>query len=280
MKRFVATSWRSASRILVISIALVIAITTVATAHDMFLRADRYFVSPQSDVLVRLINGEFGVSENSIVRSRVRDASFAGSRARIPIDMDTWTETGDTTTFKVHVGGRGTYAIGVSTRPSIIALKADEFNTYLKDDGIPDVLADRQKSKELDKPSRERYHKHVKTLIQVGDSLSASYGAEFGYPAEIIPLNNPYSLKAGGTFRIRAKVSGKPVANQFVLFGGRTAAGGEIAARSARTKADGTLSIPLPTAGEWYVKFINMTRVANDSVDYESRWATLTFAIR
>ena len=252
----------------------------LASAHDMFLRAERFFVAPNSDVVIRLLNGTFLESENAIVRGRVRDASVSGARARSPIDMDTWTETGDTTTFKVHVGARGTYAIGVSTRPSIIELKADEFNTYLKDDGIPDVLADRQKSKELDKPSRERYHKHVKTLIQVGDSLSASYGAEFGYPAEIIPLNNPYSLKAGGTFRIRAKVSGKPVANQFVLFGGKTAAGGEIAARSARTRADGTLSIPLPTAGEWYVKFINMTRVANDSVDYESRWATLTFAIR
>jgi hypothetical protein len=245
----------------------------------MFLRAAGYFVAPESEVLVRLINGEFSVSENAIVRSRVRDASFSGTRARVPLDMDTWTETGDTTTFKVRVGAPGTYAIGVSTRPSIIELKADEFNTYLKDDGIPDVLAERRAKKELGKPARERYHKHVKTLIQVGDSLTNGYGTEFGYPAEIIPLNNPYSLKAGGTLRVRVKVSGKPVANQFVLFGGQTASG-QIAPRSARTRPDGTLSIPLPTAGEWYVKFIHMTRVTGDSVDYESRWATLTFAIK
>jgi uncharacterized GH25 family protein len=270
------------SRLTAVALGLVavLVLAAVASAHDMFLRANGYFAKPQGEVLVRLINGEFWVSENSIVRSRVRDASFSGSKARVPIDMDTWTENGDTTTFKVRVGQPGTYAIGVSTRPSIIELKAEDFNTYLKDDGVPDVLADRKAKNELQKPARERYHKHVKTLIQVGDSLSNSFGVEFGYPAEIIPLNNPYSLKAGGTLRVRVKVSGKPVANQFVLFGGLTATGGQIAPKSARSRPDGTLSIPLPTAGEWYVKFINMTRVTGDSVDYESRWATLTFAVK
>jgi len=278
-RRTGSPSWQHAGRTLVISIAMMVAITAVAAAHDMFLRADRYFAAPQSEVLVRLINGEFTVSENSIVRSRVRDASFAGSRARVPIDMDTWTENGDTTTFKVRVGNPGTYAIGVSTRPAVIDLKADEFNTYLKEDGVPDILADRRAKKELDKPACERYHKHVKTLIQVGDSLSNAFGTEFGYPAEIIPLNNPYSLKAGGTLRVRVKVSGKPVGNQYVIVGARTGTG-FIAPRPWTTRGDGTLSIPLPVAGEWYVKFIHMTRVKGDSVDYESRWATLTFAVK
>jgi hypothetical protein len=30
----------------------------------------------------------------------------------------------------------------------------------------------------------------------------------------------------------------------------------------------------------WYVKFIHMARVREDSVDYESKWATMTFEVR
>ncbi len=258
----------------------VLVVTAIASAHDMFLRADRSIIPPQSDVLIRLLNGTFSQSENSIVRSRVRDASMVGPRARVPIDMSTWTESGDTTTFHVRVGGPGTYAVGVSTTASVIALPADTFNMYLRDDGIPDILAQRRTRNELNKPAKERYHKHVKALLQVGDSLAKGFDAVFGYPAEIIPLANPYGLRAGATLRIRVLVDGKPVPNQYILFGGRDAKGGRIEQRNTRSTADGTARIPLTSAGDWYVKFINMTRVASDTVDYESKWATLTFSVR
>lgn len=259
----------------------VLVVTAIASAHDMFLRPERSVAPPQSEILVRLLNGTFSESENSIVRSRVRDASVIGPRMRIPIDMSTWTESGDTTTFRVAVGGPGTYAVGVSTTASVIALPADTFNMYLRDDGIPDILAQRRTRNELTKPARERYHKHVKALVQVGDSLRRGFDAVFGYPAEIVPLANPYGLRNGATLRVRVLVDGKPVPNQFILYGGRTAAGGRIEQRSTRSIADGTARIPLTSAGDWYVKFIHMARAApSDTVDYESKWATLTFGVR
>ena len=271
------------SRMVVVALGLVAVFLSaaIASAHDMFLRAERFFVAPEGDVVIRLLNGTFSQSENAIVRSRVRDATVAGPRGRVPIDMDTWSEQGDTTTFRVHVGATGTYAVGVSTRPSIIALAAADFNTYLKDDGIPDVLASRRSRNELGKDARERYHKHVKALLQAGDSLGKGFGYVFGYPAEIVPIENPYALKRGAMLRVRVLVDRKPAANQYILYGGRDAAGGRIEQKNTRSGADGIARIPLTSAGEWYIKFISMTRAAPaDTVDYESKWATLTFAVR
>jgi uncharacterized GH25 family protein len=276
LSRFVSRHRASAT----LGLGAVLFVVAVASAHDMFLRAERFVIPPNSEILVRLLNGTFSQSENAIVRSRVRDASFAGPRARIPIDMSTWTESGDTTTFRVRVGATGTYAVGVSTTASMIALSADTFNMYLRDDGIPDILSQRRTKNELGKPARERYHKHVKAVLQVGDSLGPGFATAFGYPAEIIPLANPYSLRSGATLRVRVLVDGKPVANQYILFGGRDAAGGRIEQRNTRSSADGTARIPLTNAGDWYIKFIHMTRVTADTVDYESKWATLTFAVR
>ena len=44
--------------------------------------------------------------------------------------------------------------------------------------------------------------------------------------------------------------------------------------------AQGLANIPLATAGVWYIKFIDVPKIAKDSVDYESKWATLPFEVR
>jgi uncharacterized GH25 family protein len=263
-----------------IATALVLAAAATAAAHDMFLKPARFFVPEKSEVRIRVLNGTFSKSENSIARARVADASVVTPDGRTRLDTAEWTVRGDTSTFHVHTRGAGTYVIGASTRPNTIALAAKDFNQYLEEDGIPDVLAARRKDKEMEKPARELYHKHVKALIQVGDVRSDHYSTALGYPAELIPLENPYSLKTGATLRVRTLVDGKPAANQYVLYGGRTASEGRIEQRSVRSDGDGVARIPLSSAGTWYIKFINMARVQRDTVDYESKWATLTFQLR
>jgi hypothetical protein len=63
--------------------------------------------------------------------------------------------------------------------------------------------------------------------------------------------------------------------------GGRAAGGARIAQRGVRTDADGVTRVPLRSAGVWYVKFIHMARASGDTtIDYESKWATLTFQVR
>ena len=262
------------------TVGLVLASVTVAAAHDMFVKPTRYFVPENAEVRVRLLNGTFTKSENSIARNRLADASVLSPRGRAKLDTADWSVRGDTSTFHIHSRDAGTYVIGVSTKPNAIDLSADDFNLYLKDDGIPDALEARRKSGELKKPARERYHKHVKAMLQVGEARSDLYKTAFGYPAELIPIENPYSLKAGATLRVQTLVDGKPAANQFVQFGGLTADDKGIEQKDVRSDAQGVASIPLRVAGTWYVKFINMTKLKGDSADYESKWATLTFQVR
>ena len=250
-------------------------------AHDMFLKPAQFFLAANSVLDLALLNGTFSKSENSIERSRLLDISVLGPAGRLRVDTSLWKATGDTSFLSIKTGATGTYVLGVSTKPNIIALKADEFNTYLKNDGIPDVLAARTKGGELWKDARERYHKHVKAMVQVGETRSDLYATALGYPAEILPEANPYSLKAGGTLRFKTLVDGKPAANQYILYGGRTPSGGRIEMKNVRSGPDGSAEIRLAAAGTWYIKFINMAKLTGDAdADYESKWATLTFAVR
>ncbi len=271
---------RAVVRTAVFTGALIAATVTAASAHDMFLRPTRHFAPENSEVRIRVLNGTFVRSENSIARNRLADVSVVSPTRRSPLDTTEWTVTGDTSTFHIHTRGAGTYVVGVSTRPNVLELSGDDFNLYLQEDGIPDVLEARRKAGELQKPARERYSKHVKTLVQVGTARSAHFSTVMGYPAEIVPLENPYDLSAGATLRVRTLVDGKPAANQLVLYGGRTENDGGIEQKSTRSNTDGIAAIPLSQGGIWYVKFINMVPVQRDSLTHESKWATLTFQVR
>jgi uncharacterized GH25 family protein len=269
------------TRALPLTVALLLGAAAVASAHDMFVKPERFRVAEHAEVLVRLINGTFTKSENSIARDRLADVSIVSPGGRARLDTAAWSVAGDTSTFVVRTAGAGTYVLGVSTRPNVIGQSGPQFAAYLKEDGIPDELERRRREGTLADSAHERYSKHVKALLQVGAAPSDEYATVLGYPAEIVPLDNPYTLRPGTTLRVRLLVDGAPAANQYVQFGGRTPAGARVAQRGTRSDANGIVRIPLAGRGPRYVKFISMVRTTGDAAaTHESRWATLTFEVR
>ena len=273
---------RRALHVAGIVLALVLSVTTLALSHDLFLKPDAFFVAPHGTARLTALNGTFSSSEGTVAADRLLDLAIVSPGGRVKGDTSAWRAQDKASRWTAGVGPAGTYVFGASLRPRLITLDGAKFNAYLAEDGLPDILAARTTAGELTKGATERYAKHVKALVQVGDTRTASFGAILGYPAELVPLDNPY-VRGARTLRVRALVDGAPIANQVVLAGGRTPSGGRIREQSVRTDASGDAVIRLATAGVWYVKFIRMARVpaaAHDSVDYESKWATLTFAVK
>lgn len=253
----------------------------VALAHDMFLKPSSFFLAPNSALPTVLLNGTFDKSMNSISRPRLADVSLVGPAGRTRIDTTAWDAKGDTSKVTFKVGAAGTYVLGVSTKPSAIELDAKDFNDYLKEDGLPDELARRERSGEINAEAKEQYQKHVKSIIQVGETRSNGFATVLGYPAEIVPLTNPYQLAPGQSLRVRVLVDGKPVANQHVVYGARTPSGATVAEQGVRAGADGVATLAITSPGVWYVKFISMKRMAAGAeFTHQSKWATLTFATR
>ena len=268
-------------RTLGITLVLLLFVVTALAAHDLFIKPAAFLLSPNTASRAYIVNGTFTRSENSITWDRVRDVSIVGPAGKSHPDVSAWSDKGDTSVLRFTTGAPGTYVLGVSTLPRELRLEAKDFNAYLESDGVPDILAARRKSGEITKAARERYQKHIKALVQVGDTRSDGYGTTLGYPAELVPLASPYALERGAPLRLRVLVDGRPVANQYVVSGGRTLAGGRIAAAGHRSDSAGIVHIPIRATGQWYVKFIHMARAAVDTtIDYESKWASLTFEVR
>ncbi len=264
-----------------ITLLSVLAATTLL-AHDLFMKLDTYFLAPDSHVTVPIYNGTFMESENSIVPDRVLDMSVLRHGKRIQLGTGTWLagENNYTTYVTVQTGAPGTYVLGASTKHRDFGLAAADFNAYLEHDGIPDVLEARRRDGELETDVWERYGKHVKAVVQVGDRRTNDYAVQFGYPAEIVPLVNPYTIGVGDEIVVRCLVDGSPVAEQLVIAAGH-GENGAIEEVSGRTDEDGTVRFRMRESGRWYVKFINMVKLTSEpDIDYESKWATLTFEVR
>lgn len=253
-------------------------IAMTASAHDLFLKLDSYFLSPNSKAIVWVLNGTFQRSDGAVARERLADVSLYAPD-RPGTESIVWRTEEKTTIMEIPTASAGTYFVGISTKPREIDLKAADFNDYLQHDGIPDILAKRKKDGELSKNVRERYSKHVRAVFQVGDTLSDDYKRPLNYPVEIIPQQNPYSLKLGQTMAVLCLLNGRPLVNQFVIAGWE-AKDGKLYSVNTRTNAKGIARFKLTGAGKWFVKMIHMEPSPEQGLNYESKWATLTFEIR
>jgi uncharacterized GH25 family protein len=255
-----------------------------ASGHEMFLKSEGHVLKPGPEQVVRLVNGTFDISENSISRDRMADVSIvAGGKVVKPAAED-WYDDDSSSYLKYRAETPGTYALGVSTRPKIITMSADDFAKYLKHDGVLDALARFEKGPKP-KSVRERYSKHVRAIVQVGDVRTSDYKRQLGYPVEIVLEQNPYDLKFGKELAFQVLYKGKPVPNQLVYasyegFHGHDESGEHVNAHKLRTDAEGRASFLLSNKALWYLSMIHMQKVDDREADYESNWATVTFSVK
>ncbi len=262
------------------SIVLALTLMVTASAHDLFLKLDTYFLRPNSKVTVRVLNGTFKASEALVARERLVDVTVLAPELRKSgVESVAWRDESQTTLMQFETGAPGTYVAAISTNFRENSLKAEQFNDYLQHEGIPDVLVARRKQGELGKDVRYRYSKHVRTLFQVGDRRTDEYKTALNYPVEIIPQQNPYALKIGQVLPVLCTLDGKPLRNQFVIAGWEDR-DGKLHEMNSRTDRSGIARFKLSSAGKWFVKFIHMEPSKEAGLNYESKWATLTFEMR
>ena len=287
---------KTGRRVLLTTALLTVAIVATAQAHTMFLKLESFFLEPNSTNVVALINGDFDNSENHITRDRMLDVSVVGPDGVVHPPTAAWRDTAmfhwhadsvDTALLTFETGSSGTYQIGVSTAARVFTLTAQEFNDYLAHDGVVDAIAEREAAGKTNDEATERYSKHVKAVVQVGDDRSGEWATELGYPVEFIPLQNPYDLGVGDELEVRFLRAGEPVANQ-IVYGNHEfnhehdeATGGHVDAVVTRTDGNGVATIPIVAGGRWYIRAIHMVETTSEpDVDYESNWATLTFQVQ
>jgi uncharacterized GH25 family protein len=260
-----------------IGTALLMLLTWFSFGHDMWLESSSYRMSPGQEVVIRAGNGTIlEQSENAVSPDRI--AKLVGmSPQGNQLLLGTPYLEGNWLQMHFRPLQSGNYWIGMATRPRLIELSSEQFNDYLRHDGLPHVLREREALGITDREEIEEYSKYGKIYLQVGTDTSDNYRLPVGLKIEIIPEKNPYLLKPGDDLPLQVLYQGKPLTG-FLVHAGR--AGQERKTVHRYTDKSGRASIPLAAAGRWFIRGIHLLQTDGSDHSYESYWATVTFEVK
>jgi uncharacterized GH25 family protein len=176
----------------------------------------------------------------------------------------------------VTLPGTGAFLAVMRVAPRIVDMKAEEFNDYLKEEGLSEALAERRSLGEINRPARERYSRYAKLALRNGDGSAAHVTRPVGAKAELIPAADPTSLSSGEMLTLQLLVDGRPIPNAAVY---AAVDGGAI---PRDTDASGRATFMIDREGEWLVKTVYMKRLPKTfppGPDWESYWVTLAFRV-
>jgi uncharacterized GH25 family protein len=170
--------------------------------------------------------------------------------------------------------------VTLATNNAFLTLEADKFNSYLKEDGLDYILLARQKRGSLNKPGREAYRRCAKTLVLAGSPNSAdtarAWSRPTGLPLDLVPEQNPYTLRAGTSFTVRVLADGQPQPGQLVKLWQRSP-GQPVRVNKLYSNQNGRVLFRLSVPGQYMVSTVRMVPATGPEADWQSTWSTLTF---
>jgi Domain of unknown function (DUF4198) len=193
---------------------------------------------------------------------------------------------GAVATLNVPLPSAGSYLVAFDSQPNQITLPSGTFHAYLHDEGLDFIKTRREAAGTADKPGRERYRRHVKTLLRA-DGIASSGGAanaqaDTTYATrtrqqlEIVPSADPLALQPGDALSLQVFFDDKPLGGALLKAWHRK--GGQTLIIRARTSADGTATVNLPYAGGWMISVVHMVPgIGVKDIDWDSHWGNLSF---
>ncbi len=179
----------------------------------------------------------------------------------------------------VALRSRGTSVAVYRSRPSSVKLDAAPFESYLRDEGLEQVIAWRAANGESQAPGVEIFSRNAKALLAADGASPAGDARIWRRPAgltlELVPETDPRLPASRGPFAVRLLYRGEPLANALVKAFPKD---GNERRLTARTDREGRARFALGEPGIWLLSTVHMIDApAASGARWESLWSSLTF---
>ena len=254
-------------------LALALLLAGPALAHDLWIEPSSFHPAPGTEVRASLRVGQKlqgdplpripGLVEAFVLVGTKAEAELGGEPGADPAGV-------------VRVPSPGLHWIAYQSGAFPLALDAAKFEEHLRDEGLERVSAERKRAGLTAAPARERFYRCAKSLLDAGGEADAGVAqTRLGLTLELVPGASPLGLRDGERLPLTLVFRKAPMADALVVAMRKDAPDEKV---SARTDAQGRVSLPLRGAGLWLVKAVHMEAApAASGFDWQSWWASITF---
>ncbi|WP_052732893.1 DUF4198 domain-containing protein [Hymenobacter terrenus] len=267
-----------------------LALAGLTAAHEFWLEAPRFRLQPGQALSIRPLIGENfkGESWTNKATKVLRLVRYGP----IPADSTDLTPApgfAETDTFRTTFtfAQPGTHVVLLRSTNSFIELPAAQFTAYLREEGLDYPLRLRQERGQEGTAGRETYRRCAKALVQVGEAAAMPAATDsacrriYGLPLELVPEQNPYRLTADKALTVRVLRAGQPLSGAAVQVWQRQPGGLPTTHFTTRSNQNGRVLLRLSGPGPYLLATVDMTGAPaklRDRADWQSTWASLTFA--
>lgn len=257
--------------------ALALIVAAPLGAHEFWMLPGSFHLPPGQSTTLSLAVGEDFAGEpvafTPVLVARLRHFSAAGAT-----DVAARTLPGAVSPgIEVRLPRSGAHLFALDTHPQALTLEPDKFNAYLRQEGLEQVLAARERAGTSAAPARERFRRHAKTLVRAGPAGDATWRRRTGQRLEIVPAADPSALRAPSSLTLQVWFDARPLPGALVkLWNGRGAEGLQL---QQVTDARGRVTLALPRDGSWMASVVHMVPAAGPDFDWDSFWGNLTFEL-
>lgn len=252
-----------------------ILVCSFAKSQEFWLHPSKFKYNVGEELKVLLLKGDNFVGEPLTNKNLFEKIELLQLTKQT--DLTNQVNQSDKSIFKVKLEEEGTYQIAAVSKEIIIDKSAQEFNDDLKKLDLDEVMNIRTKSNSLNKPVRENSFTFSKLIVQSGNKTNDTFKKKNGAKLEIIPLQNPTTLKTGDYIQCLILFDGKPLQHQLVKVWNKI--GNASILQNTYTENDGRTKFPISSRGQWMVSTIKMIASEKAGADWQSFKGSLMFGI-
>ncbi|MDJ0821087.1 MAG: DUF4198 domain-containing protein [Paracoccaceae bacterium] len=257
--------------------ALALCLAAPVAAHEFWIDPTAYVVDPSAPLVAEIRVGEnFKGSAYGYVPPNFRRFDLVMGRSVLPVEG----RAGDRPALNMAVKGEGLVTVVHVTRD--LNLRYTDWQKFINFTTHKDFTWALEQHLDRGLPQtgfRERYSRHGKSLMAVGDGKGRD--KKVGLLTEIVALANPYTDDMARGFPVQVLYENKPRRDvQVELF--ERAPNGSVDVTLHRTDNRGRVTLPVKPGHAYLVDAVVMrpleAKTENDPV-WESLWASLTFEV-
>ncbi len=260
---------------IVIPILLFVAIALIS-AREFWLQPLKFVYKPGEKLVMNFKSGENFMGEPWDLQKNQIESLVLQHLSSSSSVLDSIKEDRNNNLI-LTLKAEGSYLLSMQTKNALNEWEAEKFNSFLKENGLDEILDRRTKTNTLASPTKEYYSGYTKLLLQVGEKKDDTHKKVNGFPVEILPLENPYALKIGDPIHFKILFDGKPVFGVRVKvwnrFDNRTTI------QNIYTEKNGTLETRVSSPGPWMVSVVRMVPSKQSGADWQSYRGSLVFGI-